>query len=194
MYYDNVLDNAKKRNAPWAQNEEYRRLPLACIGGPLYVISLFWLGWSASPDVHWIVPMLSGVPFGVAFLLIFMALLNYLTDAYQTFAASANGAASCCRSLFGAVIPLGTKSLFDNLGVNWACSLLGLLSLGMCVIPFVFIRYGDKIRANSKFCQYLLELKRKEEAAEERARRRARASAFPIADMGQEELKERDLA
>lgn len=33
----------------------------------------------------------------------------------------------------------------------------------MTIIPFAFIRYGDRIRANSKFCQ---ELKgRKEQAA-----------------------------
>ena len=36
------------------------------------VIGLFWLGWSAKPDVHWIVPMLSGLAFGSGFLLIFM--------------------------------------------------------------------------------------------------------------------------
>jgi hypothetical protein len=192
MAYDNVLENAKKRNAPWSQIEEYRRLPLACIGGPLYVVALFWLGWSSSPNVHWIVPMLSGVPFGCAFLLIFMALLNYLTDAYETFAASAMGAASCCRSIFGAVLPLGAKAMFRNLGVDWACSLLAFLSLGMTVIPFVFIRYGDKIRANSRFCQYLLELKRKEEEAEERARRRA--LSIPLNHERQAALKEKELA
>ncbi len=43
--------------------------------------------------------------------------------------------------------------------VAWATTLLGFLSLAMSIIPFIFIRYGDKIRANSKFCQYLLQQK-----------------------------------
>ena len=30
----------------------------------------------------------------------------------------------------------------------------------MCIIPFAFIKYGDRIRANSTFCQELREKKR----------------------------------
>lgn len=168
LYYDSVLQRAKKGNARWSSVEEYRRLPLACIGGPLYVISLFWLGWTSSPHIHWIVPMLAGLPFGIGFMLIFMALLNYLTDAYEIFAASAMAATSCCRSIFGALLPLAATPMYDSLGIAWASTLLGCLSLAMSIIPFAFIRYGDRIRANSKFCQELLE--RKEATEEEKAR------------------------
>ena len=65
----------------------------------LQVISLFWLGWTARPDIHWIVPILSIAPFGVGFLLIFMALINYVVDAYEIYAASAMGAISASRSI-----------------------------------------------------------------------------------------------
>lgn len=73
--YDGILLRAQARNAPWTRNEEYRRLPVACVGGPLFVISLFWLGWSAKESVHFVVPMLAGIPFSIGFLFIFMALL-----------------------------------------------------------------------------------------------------------------------
>jgi len=49
------------------------------------VISCFWVGWTARKDVPWIVPALSGIPFGIGYLLLFMALLNYLVDAVRTF-------------------------------------------------------------------------------------------------------------
>ena len=117
-------------------------------------------------------PTLAGVPFGIGFLLIFMALINYLTDAYEIFAASALAASSCTRSIFGAVLPLAATPMYGKLGVAWASTLLGFLSLAMCVIPFAFIRYGDRIRANSKFCQYLAE--RKLAMEEERRAKRAR--------------------
>lgn len=165
MYYDHILQRAKKDNKPWASIEEYRRLPLACIGGPLYVISLFWLGWTAKANIHWIVPMLAGVPFGIAFMLVFMSLLNYVTDAYEVFAASGMAATSISRSIFGAVLPLAARPMYRTLGISWASSLLGFLSLAMSLIPFAFIKYGDKIRARSRFCN---ELKaRKEKFAQE---------------------------
>jgi len=159
LWWDSYLAKAQRRNAPWSQVEEYRRLPLACLGGPLYVVSLFWIGWTARPDVHWMVPVASGLLFGTGFLCIFMALLNYLTDAYETFAASAQGMASTCRSIFAVLLPLASKRMFGTLGIAWACSLLAFLSMAVAVIPFAFIKYGDRIRANSKFCQRLKELK-----------------------------------
>lgn len=168
IWYGTFLERAKKVDARWATIEEYRRLPLACLGGPLYVISLFWLGWSASPHVHWIVPMLAGVPFGMGFMLIFMALLNYITDAYEVYAASGMAATSFCRSIFGAVLPLAAAPMYKSLGVSWASSLLGFLSLAMCIIPFAFIKYGDRIRENSKFCQELKARKAKIAAEKER--------------------------
>lgn len=175
-WWDARLIRARKQNAAWVRKEEYRRLPLACVGGPLYVISLLWLGWTARQSVHWIVPTLSGITFGIGFLLIFMALLNYLVDAYETFAASAQGIASTCRSIFGALLPLAAQPMFRKLGIAWACSLLAFLSLGMAVIPFAFIKYGDTIRANSKFCQELKALKKRDEEDLEKERAARRAS------------------
>ncbi|KAJ9504159.1 hypothetical protein LTR99_005911 [Exophiala xenobiotica] len=167
LWWDSYLAKAQKQKAKWAEKEEYRRLPLACLGGPLYVVSMFWIGWSANPDTFWLAPVASGITFGVAFMLIFMALLNYLTDAYETYAASAQGIASTCRSAFGVLLPLASHRMFSTLGIAWACSVLGFLSMGMCVIPFAFIWYGDKIRDNSKFCKELKEMKARETERQE---------------------------
>ena len=90
-----------------------------------------------------------------------MAMINYLTDAYGTYSASAQGIASTTRSIFGALLPLGAEPMYRNLGVHWASSLLAFLSLAMAIIPFAFIKYGERIRANSLFCQYLKEMNEK---------------------------------
>lgn len=110
------------------------------------------------------VPMSAGLPFGVGFVLVFVALLNYLADAYEIFAASAMAATSCSRSIFGAVLPFAGLPMYNKLGIAWASSLLGFLSLAMTVVPFIFIEFGDRIRGGSHFCQELKE--RKREAAE----------------------------
>ncbi|KAK5164465.1 uncharacterized protein LTR77_009671 [Saxophila tyrrhenica] len=170
LWWDYYLDRARNKPTPpaWSRKEEFVRLPLACLGGPLIVISLFWLGWTARADIHWIVPILAVLPFGIGFLLIFMALINYVVDAYEIYAASAMGATSAARSVFGVVLPFASSPMYATLGVPWACTLLGILSALMCLIPFVFIKYGEKIRSNSKFCQ---ELKKKKADGEEKQRR-----------------------
>ncbi|KAF2204912.1 MFS general substrate transporter [Delitschia confertaspora ATCC 74209] len=168
LAWDSILNRARKQNKPWARKEEMRRLPLGCLAGPFFVISLFWAGWTARKDIHWIVPTLAGIPFGMGYLCLFMSLLNYLVDAYEIFAASASAASSFSRSSFGAVLPFAAKPMYRTLGVAWACSLLGFLSLAMCVIPFVFIKYGYRMRERSRFCQYLAEKKKEEAEAVER--------------------------
>ena len=99
--------------------------------------------------------MLSGFWFGLGYFLIFVGMVNYLTDAYKTYASSANAAASTTRALGAAFLPFAVSPLFGNLGVQWACSLLGFLALAMSVIPFVFLRFGAKLRMRSPFCQKL---------------------------------------
>ncbi|RYP64122.1 hypothetical protein DL770_009246 [Monosporascus sp. CRB-9-2] len=107
-----------------------------------------------------------------------MSLLNYLTDAYEIFAASANAAASSCRSVFAVVLPLATAHMFEQLGISGACSLLGGLSALMCVIPFIFFWKGERLRAGSKFCMALREKKLEmERNAEEEQKKRDRAEA-----------------
>ncbi|CAG9944212.1 unnamed protein product [Clonostachys rosea f. rosea IK726] len=171
-FWDTYLAKATAAGTSWTRREESRRLPLALIGGPAFVVALFWLGFTSRSGLSFVVPMLAGIPFGLGFMLIFMALLNYLTDAYDIFAASANAAASCCRSLLAVVLPLATSRMFDDLGISGACALLGGLSAGMCVIPFVFIWKGPVIREKSKFCIALRERREEIHRRAERERER----------------------
>ena len=41
LCWDSILRRAQARNKPWARSEEMRRLPLACLAGPFFVLSLF---------------------------------------------------------------------------------------------------------------------------------------------------------
>ena len=116
LWWDWYLRLSKDRGKVWASSEEFRRLPLACLGGPFFMASMFWLGWGAQSDIPWIVPTLAGIPLGIGYLLLFMALLNYIVDAYEIYAASALAAASSTRSLVGVVLPFSEEKLFANLG------------------------------------------------------------------------------
>ena len=155
--YGLAFDNAQKRGKPWTKREEAKRVPLAYLGGPLFVVALFWLGWTARSDIHWIIPALAGIPFGTGLMLIFIALLNYVADAYDIYSASALAATSCCRSVTGAALTIAAHPMYEQLGVAWTSSLLGFLSCGMCFIPFVFMKYGHVLRSKSNFCSEMKE-------------------------------------
>ncbi|KKY20900.1 putative polyamine transporter 3 [Phaeomoniella chlamydospora] len=172
--WDHYLYKHIALRSPWTSIEEYRRLPLACLGGPFLVLSLFWLGFTSSttPALNPFIPILSGTTFGLGFLLIMMAMLNYLTDAYETYAASAQAVASCCRSVFGALLPLAAAKMFSTLGIRWACATLGFIALVVTCIPFGFVRWGERIRGGSKFCRELKKIKEREEREEESRRQR----------------------
>jgi hypothetical protein len=181
LWYDWYLARAQKANLPWAHNEEYCRLPLACIGAPLYIMSLFWLvrknhtlaldmngslanvtkqGWTAKTQIHWILPTLSGLTLGIGIELTFMALLNYLADAYTPYAASVMASSGITRSLFAVALPFAVKPMYHRLGIAWASTLLGVLAMILGVAPFGFLRYGSELKRRSELCRKFKEEQR----------------------------------
>ncbi|KZL87597.1 major facilitator superfamily transporter [Colletotrichum incanum] len=143
-------DRQTKAGAKWTQDPINRRLPLACMAAPLMVVALFWLGWTVWPSTSPVVPMFSGVLFGWGFNLLFMGMINYLTDVFRQYSASAHAAASMTRSIGAILLPLAASSMYANLGVHWAPSVLGFIALAMGMIPFIFIKFGDRLARSSK--------------------------------------------
>lgn len=127
------------------------RLPPTAIGGLAVPIGLFWFAWTNYPSIHWIVSILAGVPFGFGMVLIFLGMMNYLIDAYTIFAASVLAANSVLRSLFGTAFPLFTTQMYDNLGIHWASTIPAFLALACVPMPFLFYKYGPKIRESCKY-------------------------------------------
>ena len=141
------------------------RMILGMVGGVAFPVAMFWFAWTANFDsIHWIVPTIAGVFLSAAILLIFVAYLNYLTDSYLLFAASALAANTVCRSAAGAAAPLFTQYMFDSLGVGGGGSLIGGIAVLLAPIPFIFYKYGGAVRRRSKFAP----TKEPEEEHEER--------------------------
>lgn len=93
---------------------------------------------TTDPAVHWIVPILSGIPFGTGVAQILQSLTTYLMDAYDIYFASAIAATIVLRSICGAVFPLFSPSMFAALGDAWAMSLFAFLSFVCMPIPMLF--------------------------------------------------------
>ncbi|KAK3068497.1 hypothetical protein LTR53_013884 [Teratosphaeriaceae sp. CCFEE 6253] len=150
VFYDSA--QTKKKVLAGIKQKPEDRLPLAMIGGVLFPITMFWFAWSANfNSVHWVVPTLAGVFLSSSILLIFVAYLNYLTDTYLMYAALALAANTVVRSACGAAAPLFTSYMFESLGVGGGGSLIASVACLLAPIPFIFYKFGERIRVRSKF-------------------------------------------
>ncbi|KAL1792510.1 hypothetical protein ACET3X_009017 [Alternaria dauci] len=150
-----VLDNPRYARKLEANNNipvpEWR-LPISMVGGVLFTAGLFWFGWTGyTGQIHWIVPVLSGLLTGFGIFSIFLSLLNYIVDAYLMFAASAIAANTFMRSIFGGVFPLFATFMFNGMGIQWASTLLGCVAAVLVPMPVVFYLFGKRIRGKSTF-------------------------------------------
>ncbi|KAJ5536993.1 hypothetical protein N7513_010179 [Penicillium frequentans] len=147
-----------------------------CICSALIPIGELWFAWTCAPaSIHWVVPLLAGIPFGAGNTGVFIYASNYLTGSYGMYAASALAGNSVIRSILGGVLPLAGTAMYNSLGPNWAGTLLGLLEVLIIPIPFVFYKYGHKIRQKSTMIMRMQEEKKKLEG--KRARRVAQLAA-----------------
>ncbi|KAJ6102166.1 hypothetical protein N7486_004593 [Penicillium sp. IBT 16267x] len=138
---------AENKNVPVP---EWRLSP-AILGAPVFTIGIFWFGWTGfTPAIHWAAPTAAGIFIGFGVLCVFLPCFNYLVDSYVSLAASTVAANIIMRSSVAAGFPLFTKQMFENMGIQWACTLLGCLAAVMIPIPLVFRAYGPLLRRKSK--------------------------------------------
>lgn len=127
------------------------RLPPMMIGSVVFAAGLFIFAWTSDKTIHWIGPVIGAACMGLGFFTIFQAAINYLVDTFPLTAASAIAANTCLRSVFAAAFPLFTDAMYNNLGIDWAASTLGFISIALIPIPFLFYVFGKRLRARGKW-------------------------------------------
>lgn len=128
------------------------RLPSAVFGAIIMPLAWLWFAFTCYPSsIPWIVPMLATVPFAAGMVLVFLAVQNYLVDAYLPTAACVIAAATVIRSLIGVILPLFTNDMYSALGPRWAGVLIAGLGFVFIPVPMVLIRYGRRIRRMTKY-------------------------------------------
>lgn len=70
-------------------------------------------------------------------------------------AASAIAANTFCRSVLAASFPLFSRQMFNNMGIQWAATLLGCVATALVPIPVIFYLYGKRLRMRSRFAPIL---------------------------------------
>jgi MFS family permease len=168
MVVDKTIYQKKKVAALPGKPAPEERLYTSMLGSFGIPISLFWFAWTAREDVHFMVPIVAGVPFGWGTVTLFVSSfaqkldysltsiqlggMTYLLDTYGAmYGASAIAANGLLRYSFGAAFPMFTLQMYDKLGINWAASLLAFIGVGLLPIPFVLYKFGPALRSRSTF-------------------------------------------
>jgi len=123
------------------------RMPAMQIGMLIVPAGLFMYGWAAEAHVHFIVPLIGAAIFAFGMLVTYICIQTYLVDAFQQYAASALAATIVLRSIFGAVFSIIGTDLYQSLGYGWGTTLLAFISVAALPIPYLFWRYGERLRA-----------------------------------------------
>ena len=120
-------------------------------GAPAILISMFWMGWTANPEISYWSPLGASVPFSYGILCVFISINSYLIDAYKVWSASALTSTTVIRYVVAGGTVEVAITFYKNLGVQWTLTILGCLSALLVPVPYVFYRYGHRIRARSKY-------------------------------------------
>ncbi|GJE90729.1 MFS polyamine transporter [Phanerochaete sordida] len=132
---------------------EYR-LPPMIPGTICLPIGLFLTGWTARADIHWIVPDIGIAFVGAGTILNFQSIQTYVIDAFTLHAASALAAVTFLRSCAGFGFPLFAPTMYNALGYGKGDSILGAVAILVgCPAPFIFWKYGQRIRQASKYAR-----------------------------------------
>ncbi|KAJ5749412.1 major facilitator superfamily domain-containing protein [Penicillium manginii] len=145
--------NAHRKDPSTGEVPPEAMASIVILGATLLAVGQLWFAWTCTPNIHWIVPILAGVPFGAGNACVFIYANNYMARSYGIYTASALSLNMFSRSIMGACLPLAGPSMYRVLGLNWASTLLGLVEAACISIPVVFYIYGHRIRKSSPIIQ-----------------------------------------
>jgi multidrug resistance protein len=150
MMSDKIIQR-KKALGQTPQPEDRLNLQSSVPAAICLPLGLIMYGWTAYYKIHWIVPMIGTGIMGFGMMGIFMSAQTYLIDCFSREAASVTAANAVLRSVLGAVLPLVGLQLYDALGLGWGNTLLGLILLALAPVPWMFAKFGQRIRTHPRF-------------------------------------------
>ena len=159
LLYVIFYDNRRYQNQINDDPQPEHRLPPACVAAPILPITLACFAGLDSPLMPWIASVIFACPFGFAMVLLFLSTQTYIVDAYgQKYAASSLAAVGFTRSVMGGIFPLITRFIYSpggcdvaKCGIHAGPGICAAIALLFTPAPFLFSKYGSKIRSKGKF-------------------------------------------
>jgi MFS family permease len=164
-YFIFLPDLARQRHVRNKQGDASRlaerRLLLLLFIAPLETIGLFGFAWTSMGPAYtpWIAPLIFACLIAIANYAIYMATIDYMVAAYGEYSASATGGNGFARDFLAGISAMYATPMYSNIGgkfhLQWASTILGVLSLLVTIPIYIFYWKGPVIRERSKFAQTL---------------------------------------
>jgi DHA1 family multidrug resistance protein-like MFS transporter len=135
----------------WNIGPPERRLIPALFASFLLPIGLFLFAWTATSNIHWIVPTIGIAIMSGGIFMIMQPIFLYLPLSYPKYAASVFAGNTVARSVLAAAIVHCSQPLYVDLGVDRGVSLLGGFTIGCIFGIYALYQFGPSLRARSKF-------------------------------------------
>jgi len=118
-----------------------------------FPISLFWFAFTSDGSVSFWSPVVAGGLLGFADPLLYLSMLNYITDSYPNVAASAVAAFLIPSFLGAAAFAHIGIVMFTNMSTTWAFATLAFISLPLVALMYVVYFFGPWLRRRSKLAR-----------------------------------------
>jgi len=121
-----------------------------------FPISLYWFAWTSAPGLghtsYWS-PVLAGALLGIVDPLLWLGMLNYITDSYPNLAGSAIAAFLIPSFLIAAGCAHLGVYMFKQLSTQVALTILASISLGVVILVYMMYFFGPALRARSRYAR-----------------------------------------
>lgn len=155
VYRSAMSDLKKLQDAGGERLPPENSLRFAMMGAPWLPISLFWMAWTAYSTISPWSALVASVAFGFSVLCIFISTYQYIINSFETYAASALASITFVRYLAAGGMVEVSLPMYRKLNVHWTLTVLGCISLLLTPAPYLFYKYGPKIRSYSRLATSL---------------------------------------
>ena len=116
-----------------------------------FPISLLWAGFTSDgTNTSFWSPVIAGCFLGLADPLVWLSMLNYITDSYPSTSASAIAAFTLPSFAIAGALAHAGVALFANVSTTWSFAMLGFISFGLVAIVYGLYFFGHSLRKRSK--------------------------------------------
>lgn len=146
-----LFKRSKAKNGGVAKPEYRFLMSLVTVWG--FPISMLWFGFTSDGKTNYWSPIVAGALLGVVDPLLWLAMLNYITDSYPDVAGSAIAAFTIPSFLIAATFAHAGVAMFENMSTKWAFATLGFISFGVVALVYFLFFFGPWVRSKSKLAR-----------------------------------------
>ncbi|KAK1730573.1 major facilitator superfamily transporter [Colletotrichum acutatum] len=133
--------------------EPEKHLHPAMVGCLFIPASLVWFGWTARPEISYLVPIVGSSLFTAGGLLLYISILNYLAESYPDHVSSVLAGNELFNAMCGATFPLFIPPMYYRFDVLGSSMILAIFAVAFVPLPFILYTRGAKLRKQSNYAR-----------------------------------------